>query len=793
MAYTRPSLSAARGNRVSVSVPKGWFTTIRAVTRRTYNQLVVVGYDFYGDTEVRHLANSWGSPNPEMHDLDTGRNYLSFIPDDRDMKITIAFHYSETEISSNTLASAPYASQKFQSFISSRPEDAPEEIPDYMTIMLFVQDAADSAQPNRQPQFDDLVLTISMAYGSPIIAPPPVVETGTRALTMQSTQAVIEYLNRFLRPGEPLPGPPPPYQTQPELENLVVGVLGAGVSGLYIGMILDSLDIKYEIMEGSGRIGGRLYTHRFPKKQGQYQYYDVGAMRFPDTTFMHRTFDLVRKHLDMPEAFIPYVRKQDNAFLCYNDISVTRGTAAATPNEDDIFKVSKANGGSIPLGHVAKGSGALWDEALKELRDNFKNLEFADAYKKLMEYDGYSVSGYLQQVKGYSADVISWFQMTESRTGLMDAALTETVLASLVFNDPKFENKTINWYCLDGGSEIVHEAMTERLSSTPVLYHRATVIEQTHGGDSITVTFDRRLDPNRSSQSVTKRTYSNVISTMSFACLRMVDLTKAGLNQGQKNAIRDLIYTPSIKVGMQFKTAWWERLGIVGGQSSTDLPIRDAVYPSYGPDSSHGRAGIDQKSNCMIVSYNGMQDSQRLGGLMHGRGTPEEHVLLDLIMNNLAQLHGVDVQMLWNEFEDYHPWDFYRDSFQLGAFCQFGPTQFKNIYPYMQQPASEQQRLHFAGDATSTFHGWVAGALNSAWRAVRGLLISHPELNPNPDEDILEKFQEKWGSSEELDENTLATIVNIGRSTSGKSASEITARSNTYVGVCGVRSSGSPL
>lgn len=128
------------------------------------------------------------------------------------------------------------------------------------------------------------------------------------------------------------------------------------------------------------------------------------------------------------------------------------------------------------------------------------------------------------------------------------------------------------------------------------------------------------------------------------------------------------------------------------------------MHTRYPPDTSHPN---NQKSNCMIAAYNGMQDSQRLGGLMKGHNTPEERVMLDLVMRNLAQLHRVDVDYLWSEYEDYYPWDFNRDEFQLGAFCQFGPGQFKYTYPYMTQPASSKQRLHFAGDATSTFHGCV--------------------------------------------------------------------------------------
>ena len=134
----------------------------------------------------------------------------------------------------------------------------------------------------------------------------------------------------------------------------------------------------------------------------------------------------------------------------------------------------------------------------------------------------------------------------------------------------------------------------------------------------------------------------------------------------------------------------------------TVLP--DHYLLSYGPDETHGKS---EKSNCMIASYNGMQDSQRLGGLMKGKDTPEERVLLDLVMRNLAQLHERPVQELWREFEDYHAYDFNRDPFQLGAFCQYGPGQFKYVYPYVTQPASSQQRLHFAGDSTSSFHGCV--------------------------------------------------------------------------------------
>lgn len=111
-----------------------------------------------------------------------------------------------------------------------------------------------------------------MVY-APGVTPAPQTDTGTQGLTEQGKQAIKEFLDRYIRPGEPYPTPPPPYHPTPELAKLPVGIIGAGVSGLYIGMMLESLGIKYEIMEGSDRIGGRLFTYNFPKNRGKYQYF----------------------------------------------------------------------------------------------------------------------------------------------------------------------------------------------------------------------------------------------------------------------------------------------------------------------------------------------------------------------------------------------------------------------------------------------------------------------------------------------------------------------------------------
>jgi NAD(P)-binding Rossmann-like domain len=87
-------------------------------------------------------------------------------------------------------------------------------------------------------------------------------------------------------PTSPFDLPPaPPLPDTRKSEPLNVGIIGAGVAGLYIAMILDSLeipDLTYEILEASPRAGGRILTHHFESgTPSPHDYYDVGAMRFP--------------------------------------------------------------------------------------------------------------------------------------------------------------------------------------------------------------------------------------------------------------------------------------------------------------------------------------------------------------------------------------------------------------------------------------------------------------------------------------------------------------------------------
>jgi protoporphyrinogen oxidase len=79
---------------------------------------------------------------------------------------------------------------------------------------------------------------------------------------------------------------------------LKVGIIGAGCAGLFTTLIFDHLNekyglqVEYEILESNSeeRLRGRLFSYYFKNVQnpGKHDYYDAGAMRFPEINIMQR-------------------------------------------------------------------------------------------------------------------------------------------------------------------------------------------------------------------------------------------------------------------------------------------------------------------------------------------------------------------------------------------------------------------------------------------------------------------------------------------------------------------------
>lgn len=81
------------------------------------------------------------------------------------------------------------------------------------------------------------------------------------------------------------------HQSLPVCTEQVPGkvcIVGAGAAGLMVALCLREVGFSnFDILEASDRVGGRIYTHKFPDDpRCPHNYYDIGAMRIPSTPGM---------------------------------------------------------------------------------------------------------------------------------------------------------------------------------------------------------------------------------------------------------------------------------------------------------------------------------------------------------------------------------------------------------------------------------------------------------------------------------------------------------------------------
>ncbi len=208
--------------------------------------------------------------------------------------------------------------------------------------------------------------------------------------------------------------------------------------------------------------------------------------------------------------------------------------------------------------------------------------------------------------------------------------------------------------------------------------------------------------------------------------LKMNLLNNISFSKAQ--AIRECSYMPSFKAFLTFKNQFWAKLGKRQdkglGAAATDRPNRQIIYPSYG---YYGKPGV-------LQIYCWAEDARRMGAL-----SDEERI--NECLKGIEYLYpDGDVYKNFAGYDDGRTtktwyWDQHAGG---GAFALFAPGQFKYIYPTLLTPEFDGC-LNFAGECCSVHHGWIVGALDSAYNAVYNIL-----KQSGADEKI-EQMKATWG------------------------------------------------
>lgn len=532
-----------------------------------------------------------------------------------------------------------------------------------------------------------------------------------------------------------------------EITKQKIGIIGAGMAGLYAALILDSLGFSnYEILEANpDRVGGRVFTRYFdgPPALSKWNYVDFGAMRFPSITIMDRVIgatqpwsltnylNSVIKEEDLKIKLLDYHLSVDNNIQYYN--STRKTNAELDEGEPDPLHFGKSRGGGLDDKYVQEEY-TTW---LSPAFDSFKEQMHADfdtGFRALMEQDYFSVRAYLRTFMGpdkskYPQELIDYLETLDSATGHYDDAFSEAVMDSFDFDSPTDPGEgSVQWKCVEGGTSRFALAMQRVIKSKPEMNKRVTKIAASKSRD---------IDVFVAGESEA-RTYHHVINTLPPAVLRSLDTAECNFSYEKRTALRVLHVDSSLKIGLLFKSRWWQDEAVMrgkpmkGGQSSTDLPIRTIVYPSYGIDEPDA-AGV------LIASYPWGQDAARLSALA------DAGQLVDLAMSNLATVHDLPLKFLQEQYTGQYfiqDWDQYE--YSQGAFALFGPGQFTSTFPGLIAPEMNG-RYHTAGEMSSVHHAWIVGALNSAWRCVYEILEASAAT------DKIRELKEKWGEVDEVD------------------------------------------
>ena len=137
-----------------------------------------------------------------------------------------------------------------------------------------------------------------------------------------------------------------------------------------------------------------------------------------------------------------------------------------------------------------------------------------------------------------------------------------------------------------------------------------------------------------------------------------------------------------------------------------------------------------------------------MGALVQPTGGDQrkgEEELVECVLRDLAILHQphVSYEKLRAAYMDHHAFCWGNSPFASGAFALFGAGQFSQLYPYLSHPAADG-KFHIVGEASSIHHGWVVGALNSAYIAVYRFLVRFNQWQ------AIQVLERDWGTVDEM-------------------------------------------
>jgi monoamine oxidase len=437
-------------------------------------------------------------------------------------------------------------------------------------------------------------------------------------------------------------------------------VIGAGLAGLRAAAVLRKAGRSVIVLEASGAAGGRVRTIRTPFSEGLYA--EAGPIRIAG--MQQTVLQLVRDH---GLSLVPFGMSTGASVI------TVRGVTARLPEglEEATNKLT------LKPDEAGLGQGALLQKYVRDLPSDIGEPKPTSAsYARWERYDRVTWPEWLKS-RGASADAVTLMTL---------GGESKELSALYVLRQFALLQSTDQFFKIEGGMDRLPRAMAAALGSV-VRYHAPVVrIDLTAASPRVDYVQGGRT---------TSVTASRVVCAIPCSTLRQIEV-KPAFSTAKTRAIEGLPYFPATRILLQSRDRFWEEKGL-SGSARTDQPaeIWDCTYDL---PATRGILGATV-GGAIGAAMSGMSWDQAVK-----MGT-------DLVAKTFPDLRA--------SFEKGSVYRWALDPWARGAFAVFHPGQMTAMMPEIARP---EGRVHFAGEHTSSWMGWMEGALESGERAAREIL-----------------------------------------------------------------------
>ncbi len=448
-----------------------------------------------------------------------------------------------------------------------------------------------------------------------------------------------------------------PLQRGTEPKRILIA--GAGLAGLVAAYELVRAGHNVTILEASTRPGGRVWTLREPFSDGLYA--EAGAGRIPE----HHDLTLKYVH-EFGLTLDPFYPDRGST------VTVLRGHRYVIPADQEL------DFSELPF-DLTPEERKLGPEKLQQ--------KYIDP---LLAEIGNPAAETWRNSPAAEFDRVTWPELLRQRgasKGYVDLQIAQTGWewdsALDFFRDDEGHRGAKHLTKVRGGNDMLPRAFAEKLRQQIRYGAPITRIEQDAAGV-------RAITNSPGGAETHSADY--LICTIPFSVLRGLEIAPQ-FPEDKREIIQRIYYDPVVRTYAQVRTRFWEKEGM-NGFGETDEPT-EVWQPTFTQPGPRGIVHTYLESNAALQAAAKSNDQRTEQGVK-------------ILENVFPGLH--------NEMEHAFSFCWGDQPWARGGYVAFRVGEITRWREAISRP---EGRIHFAGEHTSPWPGWMQGALHSGLRAAR--------------------------------------------------------------------------